>query len=86
MRHHEPRPGAAGRGRRRMPTAHTVVRSTHVCQDGTALISRRAREDRSAVGQPMSTAAATTVVHRPCLSPTAVWVTFWVRTIWFDSR
>ena len=36
--------------------------------------------------QPTSTAAATTVVQRPFLSPTAVWVTFWVRTISFESR
>src|SRR5204863_7435450 len=35
---------------------------------------------------PTSTAAATTVVQRPFLSPTAVWVTFWVRTISFESR
>ena len=40
----------------------------------------------SLCGYPTSTAAATTVVHRPFLSPTAVCVTFWVRTISFDSR
>jgi len=31
-------------------------------------------------------AAAITVVHRPRLSPTALWVTFAVRTILFDNR
>ena len=36
--------------------------------------------------QPTMTAPATTVVQSPCLSPTAVWVTAWVRTILFDSR
>ena len=36
--------------------------------------------------QPTMTAAAITVVQSPCLSPTAVWVMFWVRTILFDSR
>jgi len=36
--------------------------------------------------QPTNTAAATTVVQRPFLSPTAVCVTFWVRTIRFESR
>ena len=35
---------------------------------------------------PTRTAAAITVVQSPFLSPTAVWVTFWVRTIWFESR
>ena len=35
---------------------------------------------------PTRTAAATTVVQRPFLSPTAVWVTFWVRTISFERR
>ena len=35
---------------------------------------------------PTRTAAAITVVQSPCLSPTAVWVTFCVRTIWFESR
>ena len=35
---------------------------------------------------PTRTAAASTVVQSPFLSPTAVWVTFCVRTIWFESR
>src|SRR5436190_1812466 len=36
-------------------------------------------------GQSTNTAAATTVVHSPFLSPMAVWVTFCVRTICFDN-
>src|SRR6185312_5261381 len=66
---------------------HTLCTDTRLvetlCKGEPGKNDRRERDDGG--DQPTSTAAATTVVHRPFLSPTAVCVTFCVRTIWFDS-
>ena len=56
-------------------TSHGPIR------DGTHGAADPTYPDGDAASQPTSTAAAITVVHSPFLSPTAVWVTFWVRTI-----
>ena len=46
---------------------------------------RTSSSDAGPAAYPTITAAAITVVHKPFLLPTAVWVTFCVLTIWFDS-
>src|SRR5207249_4369558 len=53
---------------------------------GASDVGQDVRGERARERQPTRTAAATTVVQRPFLSPTAVCVTFWVRTIWFERR
>ena len=70
-------------------------RVTQASRGGETSLGSRGCPLRSLVGprcsvasgtHPTNTATAITVVQSPPLSPTAVWVTFWVRTILLDSR
>ena len=66
--------------------AHPDPGQTKFCHVQSCPLWCIGRCGRALTGYPTSTAAATTVVQRPFLSPTAVWVTFWVRTISFERR
>ena len=79
-RHHDERRREGGE---RQTLPHRCI---YRRKSGWGYFGRARSGPTSLCGYPTSTAAATTVVHRPFLSPTAVCVTFWVRTISFDSR
>lgn len=96
------RGGPVRGGRRRSIPGWQMTGSTaSACATGAAGKGEGSRKERWETGeraadggradpagrrQPTMTAPATTVVQSPCLSPTAVWVTAWVRTILFDRR
>ena len=95
------RGGSVRGGRRRsIPRLQMTASTASACAAGATGKAReaagavdngreRAAERRAGSAgrrQPTMTAPATTVVQSPCLSPTAVWVTAWVRTILFDRR
>src|SRR5258706_13185791 len=73
-------------GREALNMPLTLVPSSVSFETLCGLGERRGVALTRASRYPTSTAAATTVVQRPFLSPTALWVTFCTWTISFDSR